>query len=55
MTGIELKLLRNSLGLTIAKAAKQVEVSHRTWSRWEEGKQTPPPGAMKLFKMLNGK
>jgi DNA-binding transcriptional regulator YiaG len=53
MTGAELKKLRKELGLSLSKAARQVEVSSRTWARWEAGDQTPPPGAVKLFKLLN--
>lgn len=54
MTGSELKALRKSLGLSLAKASQQVEVSARTWCRWEAGSQPIPLGAIKLFKMLNG-
>jgi DNA-binding transcriptional regulator YiaG len=53
MEGSELKALRKSLGLSLAKAARQVEVSSRTWARWESGSQKPPEGAIKLFKLLN--
>ena len=53
MTATELKELRNNLGLSIAKAARQVEVSSRTWSRWESGTQTIPEGAIKLLRLLN--
>lgn len=48
-----LKKLRQSLGLTIAQAAKQVEVGHRTWARWESGDQAIPAGYLRLFKLLN--
>lgn len=54
MEGKELKQLRKSLGLSLAKAARQVEVSPRTFARWESGVQHIPEGAVKLFKMLNG-
>lgn len=53
MTATELKELRNKLGLSIAKAARQVEVTPRTWSRWESGSQKIPEGAVKLFRLLN--
>lgn len=52
MTGAELKALRKSLGLSLAEAAKQVEVSVRTWARWETSDEVPP-GAVKLFKIVN--
>lgn len=54
MNGAELKKLRYKLGLSLAQAARQVEVSARTWARWEAGDQTIPEGAMKLFRILNG-
>jgi len=53
MTGPELKSLRYQLGLSLAQAARQVEVSPRTWARWESGEQSIPEGAMKLFRILN--
>lgn len=49
-----LKTLRNSLGLSQSKAARQVEVSTRSWARWEAGQKPVPEGAVKLFKLLNG-
>jgi DNA-binding transcriptional regulator YiaG len=53
MTGSELKKLRKKLDLSLAQAARQVEVSPRTWARWEAGDQEIPEGAMKLFRILN--
>lgn len=53
MTGAELKALRKELGLSLAKAARQVEVSPRTFARWESGVQNIPEGAIKLFLILN--
>lgn len=53
MTGPELKALRKSLGLSLAQAARQVEVSARSWARWEAGTQKIPDGPVKLFKLLN--
>ena len=53
MVGFELKKLRKTLGLSLAKAARQVEVSPRTFARWESGVQNIPEGAVKLFKLLN--
>lgn len=52
VTGAELKALRKSLGLSLAQAAKQVEVSPRTWARWETSARVPP-GAVKLFRIEN--
>lgn len=53
MTGAELKRLRKSLGLSLSQASRQVEVSTRTWCRWEAA-DSVPPGAVKLFRILNG-
>ena len=53
MQGNELKALRKTLGLSLAQASRQVEVSARTWARWESGSQKIPEGAIKLFKILN--
>lgn len=53
MEGAELKKLRKQLGLSLAQAARQVEVSPRTFARWESGVQKIPAGALKLFFILN--
>lgn len=53
MKGQELKKLRKELRLSLSQAARQVEVSSRTWARWEAGDQRIPEGAMKLFRILN--
>jgi DNA-binding transcriptional regulator YiaG len=54
LSGEELKALRKKLGLSLAQASRQVEVSARTWARWESGDQSIPDGALKLFRILNG-
>jgi transcriptional regulator with XRE-family HTH domain len=53
LTGAELKQLRKSLNLSLAQAARQVEVTPRTWARWETSEQVPD-GAVKLFRVVNG-
>jgi DNA-binding transcriptional regulator YiaG len=53
MTARELKRLRKSLRLSLAQAARQVEVAPRTWARWEAGDRRIPEGAIKLFLLLN--
>lgn len=53
MKGAELKALRKKLGLSLADAARQVEVSPRTWARWEADTRAAPAGAVKLFKLVN--
>jgi transcriptional regulator with XRE-family HTH domain len=54
MIGPELKKLRYSLKLSLAQASRQVEVSARSWARWEAGDVPIPEGALKLFRILNG-
>jgi transcriptional regulator with XRE-family HTH domain len=54
MTGEQLKRLRTQLGLSIAASARVVEVTPRTWARWESGERAIPRGAVKLFYMANG-
>lgn len=51
MKGAELKKLRKRLGLSLAQASRQVEVSARTWARWEV--KGAPEGAVKLFRIVN--
>jgi transcriptional regulator with XRE-family HTH domain len=53
MKGEELKKLRYELNLSLADAARQVEVTPRTWARWESGERSIPRGAIKLFYMVN--
>ena len=49
----ELKALRNKLGLSVAKAAGQVHVTARSWSRYEDGTRPIPDGVIHLFCILN--
>ncbi len=53
MKGADLKKLRKELGLSLAQASRQVEVSPRTWARWEAEGKPVPEGAVKLFRLLN--
>ena len=53
MDGKELKVLRYKLGLSLAEASRQVEVTPRTWARWEAGERSIPRGAIKLFYIMN--
>lgn len=53
MTGRALRSLRKKHGLSVAKAAALVHVSHRTWVRWEaEARGTVPETAAHLFRRL---
>jgi predicted transcriptional regulator len=49
-----IKNLRLQSGLSIADAAKQVEVERRTWQRYESGEREIPAGVVKLFCLING-
>jgi len=53
MTPHDLKQARKKLGLSLSKAAAQVDVSARTWCRWESGESKMPEAARKLFYLLN--
>lgn len=53
MTPSNLKKLRKSLGLSLAEASRQVEVTPRTWARWEDGSRKIPDWAVKLFFLMN--
>lgn len=52
MTGKDLKKLREKLGLTLAMAAKQLDVSIATWCRWQNA-DVVPANRVKYFLMLN--
>ena len=54
MTRRQLRMMRKRLGLSVAKAAAQVHVSPRTWTRWESGAIAVPDTAAHLFALLNG-
>jgi len=49
-----LKQIRQSLGLSVADAAKQVRIDRRSWQRYESGDRQPPDGLLELFCMKNG-
>ena len=45
----ELKALRIRLGLSQSQAAALVQVTQRTWARYEAGDRNPPEGLVELF------
>lgn len=49
---MNLKEIREKLGLTQLTASAFVGVSSITWSRWETGKQTPTPRAAGVIALL---
>ena len=48
------KQVRQSLGLSVADAAKQVRIDRRSWQRYESGDRQPPDGLLELFCLKNG-
>jgi len=42
---------RGSHGLSVGEAARMVQVTDRTWRRWEDGSRRMPAGAWELFKI----
>ena len=50
----QIKLTRQSLGLSVADAAKQVRIDRRSWQRYESGERKPPDGVVELFCIKNG-
>ena len=54
MNNQQLKAMRHRHGLSQSKAAALVHVTQRTWSRYESGAQTIPPGVIELFCMKLG-
>lgn len=53
MSPESVKEMRTKAGISIADAAKQVEVDRRTWQRYESGDREIPAGVVKLFCLLN--
>lgn len=43
MSPEEVRLTRESLGLSMRKFAQLLDVNHRTVSNWENGRTSPPP------------
>lgn len=44
LTGAELRVAREDLGLTVDEACARVGVHNRTWRRWEHDHMVVPPG-----------
>ncbi len=53
MTGAQLRKARKLRNLSVAKAAEQAGVSHRTWCRWEAA-DAVPLAAARLVALLWG-
>lgn len=48
-----LKEHRKRLGLSLAQVAEQVQVTPRTWARYESGERSIPPSIVRLFSLIN--
>jgi hypothetical protein len=53
MTPENLKILRDSTGLSIEKAARLVWIAGRSWARYEDGSRPIPDGIVELFCLKN--
>jgi len=42
---------REAHGLSVGEAARMVQVTDRTWRRWEDGSRKMPAGAWELFQI----
>jgi transcriptional regulator with XRE-family HTH domain len=52
MTGKKIRELRKALGLSYERAAAEIEVSERTWRRWENDEFKPLPVFAEKLKKL---
>jgi DNA-binding transcriptional regulator YiaG len=50
----DVKMLREKAGLSIAQAARCVQIAERSWQRYESGDREIPPGLVELFCLKNG-
>lgn len=50
----QVKELREKAGLSIAQAARCVQIADRSWQRYESGDRAIPPGIVELFCLKNG-
>jgi len=50
----EVKRMRKKAGLSIAQAARIVQIADRSWQRYESGDRKIPPGLVELFCLKTG-
>lgn len=50
----DIKALRLKAELSISEAAKCVQISDRSWQRYESGDRKMPAGIVELFCLKNG-
>ena len=53
MNGIQVKEIRDSLGLSREAFARRLGISFFTVWKWEKGKAKPSPMAVKLLKQIS--
>jgi putative transcriptional regulator len=49
----QVKKLRDDAGLSVAQAARCVQIADRSWQRYESGDRQIPPGLVELFCLKN--
>jgi DNA-binding XRE family transcriptional regulator len=54
MTPEQVKALREKSGLSVAEAARCVQIADRSWQRYESGERKIPEGIVELFCLKNG-
>lgn len=54
MTPEEVKQLRESSAMSVAEAARCVQIAGRSWQRYESGERKIPEGIVELFCIKNG-
>jgi len=50
----DVKKMREKAGLSIAQAARCVQIADRSWQRYESGERKIPEGIVELFCLKNG-
>lgn len=53
-TGDKIKTARLAVGISQEKAARQLDVAHNTWSKWEQDKQQPHLDTLRRIAKLLG-
>jgi len=50
----DVKALRQKAGLSVAEAARVVQIAERSWRRYETGERVPPQGLIEFFCLKTG-
>jgi predicted transcriptional regulator len=54
MNSESVRALREKAGLSVAQAARSVQIADRSWQRYESGDRKIPPGLVELFCLKHG-